>query len=172
MNEYQPKGIFITQNDKGQYIYSDFFIKGGYAINKSNYQKYRTYAMRYVIGIIVAILLSTIIPLFPSILVGILTAIIGEILFRVKFLRKSCVYLSDYKKDKKDAIRNYITDSSFGKTIIKAILFVAFGALLILNAYDQNYTGFYFYLSWTVGIIAIVIAIILLILTLINRRKK
>lgn len=173
MNEYQPKGLFVSQNDKGQYVYSDLFVKGGYVISKSNYLKYRTYAMRYVIGIIVAILLSTFIPLHYSIIVGILTAIVGEILFRIKFLKKSCVYVSDFKKDTKNSIKSTLADpSSLFKSILRIILFIAFGVLLIINAYEQQYEGFSFYLCWVVGIIACLIALISTILVIKNKGNK
>lgn len=37
MDAYEPKGIFISKNNKDQYIYSDLFTKGGFLISKKNY---------------------------------------------------------------------------------------------------------------------------------------
>lgn len=169
---YKPAGLFISINDKGQYIYSDPFIKGGYLIGKNNYQKYRTYALRYVIGIVIAILFSSFIKLFPALIVGACTIIAGEILFRVKFLKKSCIYIEDYEKDAgRNIIKKVTEPTSKPKQIIKSILFVALGVLLVINAYEQNFTGTLLIICWIVGICVALVGITLLIIVLVKEKK-
>lgn len=173
MDYYQPKGLFITKTEKGQYVYSDPLIKGGYVISKKDYQKYRTYALRYVIGIIIIILLSTFIDIVPSLLVGLITIIVGEILFRVKFLKKTCTFMEDFKKDSKETIINNLSKNSpFWKQILKIILFIAFGILLILNAYDQQFEGIILIINWIVGVVSCGIALFLIFLLIKNRGNK
>lgn len=162
MNEYRPIGLFVVENDKGQYIYSDPFVKGGYMINKSYYKQFRTYAMRYVLGIVVGTLLSMFIDVLPSVIVGALTAVVGEILFRVKFLPNNCTYLPDYKSESNflDVVTNSSTRS---RKLIKGLLLIAIGVLIILNAYNEGYVGGLFYGSWVVGVLAILASILFFI---------
>ena len=164
MNTYQPKGFFVYLNDKGQCVYSDLFCKGGYIIARSDYKKYQVYALRYILGIVIIALLSTLIAMKPSIIVGVLTVIVGEILFRVKFLGKTCTYDPKFKKPEAASFLDKITKSADpSKKIIKAILFLIFGILIVINAYQQAYTGFFMILSWVVGVISEVFAVLFFI---------
>lgn len=161
MNDYQPKGFFVYQNDKGQCVYSDLFTTGGYIISRSDYKKYQVYALRYILGVVIVALLSTLIAMKPSIIVGVLTVIVGEILFRVKFLGKTCTYDPKFRKSEASSFLDKITKSSDpSKKLIKAILFVVFGVLIVINAYQQNYTGFFMILSWAVGVISEIFAVL------------
>lgn len=155
MNEYRPVGLFVVENDKGQYIYSDPFIKGGYMIPKAYYKEFRTYAMRYVIGIVVGTLISMFInKAIPSVAAGLATALVGEVLFRVKFLPKKCTFMPDYKSQS-SFLDTLTTSSTRSKKLIKGILLIAIGVLIILNGYDQNFSGVLLYASWVVGILAV-----------------
>lgn len=161
MNDYQPKGLFIFQNDKGQYVYSDLFTTGGYIISRSDYKKYQVYALRYILGIVIIALLSTLIDMKPSIIVGVLTVLVGELLFRLKFLAKTCTYDPKFKKPQSDNFLDKITKSSDpSKKLIKAILFVIFGVLIVINAYQQNYTGIFMILSWVIGVLSEIFAVL------------
>lgn len=163
MNEYRPVGLFVVENDKGQYIYSDPFIKGGYMIPKTYYKEFRTYAMRYVIGIVVGTLISMFInKAIPSVAAGLATAIVGEILFRVKFLPKKCTFMPDYKSNS-NFLDVITTSSTRSKKLIKGFLLIAIGVLIILNAYSEKFVGAMFYASWVVGILALLASILFFI---------
>lgn len=164
MNDYQPKGLFVYQNDKGQYVYSDLFTTGGYVISRSDYKKYQVYALRYILGVAIVALLSMLIDWKPAIIVGVLTVLVGEVLFRVKFLGKTCSYDPRFKKPEANSFLDKITKSTDpSKKIIKAILFVAFGILIVINGYQQNYTGFFMILSWAVGVLSEIFAVLFFI---------
>lgn len=163
MKDYKPTGLFINQNDKGQYVFSDFFIKGGYLLLQRDYEKYRIYSMRYTISIIVIALLSTFISMRIAILVGILTAIVGELLFRIKFL-KTLTYLPDYKRvDNKTLLDTLTTSSDNNKKIIKAILCVALSILIVINAYQQHYSQTVVICCWVISVIAFIFALLFVI---------
>lgn len=174
METNEPKGIFISKNNKGQFVYSDMFMKGGYLITKKEYPKYRNYALRYFIGVAIIILFSsTILDFMPSLFLGLATIIVGEILFRIRFLKGSCTYIPDYKMEPgKTIIDNLVASSTKGKTIIKVFLYILFGGLIVLNAQDQGYTGLPLTLSWIIGVISEIIALFLLVVYIKLRDKK
>lgn len=173
MNTYQPKGLFVYINDKGQYVYSDLFCKGGYIISRSDYKKYQVYALRYILGVVIVALLSTLIAMKPSIIVGVLTVIVGEILFRVKFLGKTCTYDPKFvRPQSEDFIDKFTRSPDPSKKIIKAALLLLFGILIVINAYQQNFSNLFVIISWCVGIISEVFAVIFLISYLRDGGKK
>jgi len=164
MDNMKLGGIFVQINEKGQYVYKDPFVKGGYLITLDKVKKYRIYALRYVLALLAAILVSTFIKdIRPALIVGLLTAIVGEILFRVKFL-PSCTYLPNYVKDKNATLFKSIQKSTpTNKKIIKAVLFLALAILIVINAYQQNYPEYIIIGSWIVGVISLFMCIVYVI---------
>ena len=172
MEEYKPVGLFIVKNDKNQYIYDDPFIKGGYMIHDNKYKNYRVYASRYIIGLIAGVLFSTLVDTKRSIIIGVATAIIGEILFRVKFL-KTCAYLPNYKRPEGTSFFDTITSSTTTtKKLIKVFLFLALSILIVINAYEQNYSTYILVLCWIVSVISFIMSIMFLIAYIKDRGEK
>lgn len=163
MSDYKPVGMFISQNENGQYIYSDPFIKGGFQLGKKDFEKYRIYASRFTISLIVVALLLTFVDPLPSIIVGLFTAVVGELLFRFKFL-KSLIYLPDYKSTDQRTFLQKITNSSDdNKKLIKALLLVVLAVLIVINAYQQNFRPTIIYACWVVAFLAFIYAILFVV---------
>jgi len=172
MNDYKPTSRFIAQNEKGQYVYSDFLTEGGYVITKGDYNKFRVYTFRYMIGILVGILLSTFIENWiPCVIAGGATAVVGEFIFRFKFLR-NCLYLPRYIRPKKPLLDELTAGTTTGKRIVKMFLFLAFGILIVVFAYTEKFEGFKFYTCWVIGAGSLLMFLLYIISFIKNGGKK
>lgn len=163
MEEYKPVGLFVVKNDKGQYIYDDPFIKGGYMIHEKKYKNFRIYASRYIIGLIAGVLFSTLVDTKRAVIIGVATALLGEILFRVKFL-KSLVYLPNYVRPSGTSFVDTITSSTTKtKKLIKVFLFLALAICIVINAYEQHYEGYMLIGSYVVCVVSAILSIMFLV---------
>lgn len=160
-NTKRPTGLFIQENDKGQYVYKDMFVKGGYIISNDKAKKYGVYSLRYVIALITALLVDSFINnVLPSLIVGIFVAIVGEILFRVKFL-PSCTYLPNYVKKKEESfLTTIIKNTPTSKKIIKIVLFLALAVLIVVNGIQQNYPIYGMVMCYIVSAASLVMCVI------------
>lgn len=155
-NKYQKDdklklgGIHIYEDNHGRAVYYDVFTKCGYVLDDRE-QAYRPYAMRFVIGIFAAILTYMFeLPIWLCILLGVVAYGVMEVKFR-KFLT-TVPTMIDFKPTKRVGLVESAADDTKNRILLKLLLYFALAVLIILNAYQQKYTGFMLALNYVISV--------------------
>lgn len=163
-NKRGYRGANVYINNRGQSIYYDRFRKCGYVITDESATKFNLYSNRYLFIALAVILSGNFLASWKvCIIVGIIAAVAAELAFRFHYL-PSMTCIQNYTSDKKEnVIARIVATDDQNKILIKILLFIALSILIVMNAYDQGYTGLPYYLSWAVCVGAAVGAVINLI---------
>lgn len=153
-------GLNIYKDKKGRNIYLNRFNKMGYVISADDEKGYRLYAMRFIIGLVVFVLLSGFI-LSPvlSALLGVIAYIIMEVKFRTGFLA-NLTQIPKFVPVAKESPINAAAREDQSRIVLKCFLYLAFGILMAINTYQQaeigKLEGFMIYASYVIAAIGIV----------------
>ncbi|QNM12384.1 MULTISPECIES: hypothetical protein [Bacillota] len=163
-NKYQKDdklklgGIHIYEDSHGRAVYYDVFTKCGYVLDDRE-QAYRPYAMRFVIGIFAAVLTYMFeLPLWMCLGLGVVAYGVMEVKFR-KFL-KTVPQMIDFKPKKRIGLVESAADDTKNRILLKVLLYFALAVLIILNAYQQKFTGFMLGLNYLISVFGVVFGII------------
>ena len=147
-------GINIYRTKKGQFVYYDRFRKNGYIISPERERQYRIYANRLLFVVLAVILAGNFFLSWKnSCIAGVILYIFLEVLFRFRFL-PTCTTLPNFVPEKRESLVLQMSRVPRNKLITKILLFIALGVLLILNAGEQNYTGWVLWLSYGFSVAA------------------
>lgn len=141
-------GMNIYSDRYGNTVYYNIFNKVGYIISKDYEQKFRVLYNRYSIIIVVLILLGDYFKtLENTLIVGAIALILVEMYFRMHFLKK-LKSIENFKREHKiSKMQQTIKQGEKDKTVMKALAYMAFGVLLIINALQQNFNTAFIALS-------------------------
>lgn len=134
-------GLNIYKDKKGRNVYLNKFNKMGYIITSEDEKGYRLYAMRFIVGLIVFVLLNGFItsPIL-AFLLGIATYVVMEVKFRTKFL-PGLTQLPNFEPVAKESPINAAAREDQSRIVLKCFLYLAFGILMALNTYQQTIEG-------------------------------
>lgn len=163
-------GINVFEDDKGRPYYVDRFTKTAYLL-KDVENTYKFYSMRFFLGLMIGIIaysfhLSTVI----CVLLGVVGYVFMEFRFRV-FLKRLTQNKNFKPKQKPGRVESEM-QTDMQKVVIKLLLFIALGVLLIINAQQQNFTGFIQYANYAFVIFAFGMAIFEAYITVKKLSKK
>lgn len=133
-------GMNIYSDIYGNSVYYNIFNKSGYIISKDYEQKFRVLYNRYSIIVVILILLGDYFKTIENTLIfGVIALVLTEIYFRTGFLKKMKVIENFKRENKISKLQQIIKQREKDKTIMKAVAYVAFGILLMINAFQQNF---------------------------------
>ena len=166
LDNYNPLKKHILIDSKNRTVYYDYRTKTSYYLTEEDMGKYKLYSNRWMFAIAFAILAGGWFfkpPLTPiAIAIGFIIDIVLLVAFKTKFLpsltRKENVNVEELVDEslKKDS------NQSTTRMIFRILLYIAFGVLLVLNAYDRKMNEdslMTFYLSWGLAIASVGIAL-------------
>lgn len=161
-------GMHIYVDHRGRAIYYDVITKIGYVMD--DYENaYRPYAMRFVIGIFAAVMMSMfVLPMWMCGLIGFAAYGFMEVKFRL-FLKK-LPQLLDFKPEKRAGMVDTAANEEPKKIIAKLVLYMLLAVLIIINAYDQKYDGVMLAANWLIAAFGAYFAIIQ-IMALLKKNK-
>lgn len=150
-------GINVFEDEKGRPYYVDRFTKRAYLL-KDVERTYKFYSMRFFLGLMIAIIAYSFdIAMIYCILLGLAGYLFMEYRFRV-FLSRLTKSENFKPKQKPGRVESEM-QTDMQKVVIKFLLFIALGVLLIINAQQQNFTGFIQYANYAFVIFAFVMAV-------------
>ena len=149
-------GRNIYTDRKGRTIYYDMVTKKGYLVDKANENSAVFYKNRFVIILFAALLFgATFITWTQALIAWAIMMALAEFAFRRVFLKKlNPVKDVDFEK-RLSALRYIIENKQRGKVIILAFLYLLFAALVILNAYVEEYSGGLLVLSGCITLVGL-----------------
>lgn len=131
-------GINIFKDKKGRNVYLNRFNKVGYIITEDDEKSYRMYAMRFVMGFIVFVLINGfMLPTYLAVIIGLGCYILMEVKFRNQFL-PHLTQIPDFEPIAKESALDAASRDEQGRIIIKSCLYLAFAILMALNTYLQK----------------------------------
>lgn len=141
-------GMNIYSNRYGDTVYYNIFNKAGYIVSKDYEQKFRVLYNRYSIIVVVLILLGDYFKTLENTLImGAIALALTEIYFRMCFLKKLKIIENFKRANKMSKLHQTIKQGEKDKTVMKALAYIAFGVLLIINALQQNFNTAFIALS-------------------------
>lgn len=163
------RGMNIYKDSYGRTVYYDQLTKSGYLITPKDSNLYVLYSKRFIIPIFLFVLIyeSTIggrtLGFSESILVCLAAMMMMEVLFRFHYLKNLTVIPNFKPTAKEDFITRMTKDAAKGMLAMKAGLYIALSALLVLLAYSENYDGALFIICLILAAVVALIAVIYLI---------
>ncbi len=149
-------GMFI-KNERGRAVYYDVFSKTGYIL-ANNEDRYKQFSMRFVMGAIGFILMLMFnMPIWLCILAGV--AVYGFLEFRFRRFLKNLVRIENFKCNEKMKSESSIKTLDTNKIILKMVLLLALAVLIIINAYNENYTGWMLTLNYVISALTFIFAL-------------
>ncbi len=141
-------GISIYQDKHGRDVYYDRLTKDGYLILESNAPRFSFYQKRFLFPLIVFALLlnfdfgSMHVGWVEAGAVALITLLGLEYFFRFKYL-KTLTVIPNFKPEKKESFLKKVNRQNEPKILLlKGFLYILFGVLLLIYAYQLNSTGF------------------------------
>ena len=135
-NKGNISGRNIYLDRHGQTVYYDWLTKNGYLIDKKVEGKFYVYKNRLVLVLIIIILFSEYFPSWVhAVIAGIAIYLMAELLFRFRFL-PSLSQTSKFNRENRQTLLRTIIDSKEPrKAILRAVLYLAFAVLIVVNAW-------------------------------------
>lgn len=161
-------GLHIYHDNRDRLVYYNIFNHMGYIIE--GYEKtYRSLSMRYIVSIL-ACLLSYLFEfgVWISLAIGIAALVFMELRFR-KFL-KGLPKIENFKPSGKTSILEGAASQEQPKIILKALLWLAFGICIIINAHMKGYTDSLLMMNYLISVFAFGVTIVQII-AFFNKRK-
>ena len=142
-------GWHVYRDERGRAVYYDVFSKTGYIL-ANNEDRYKQFSMRFVLGAIGFILMLMFdMPIWLCVLAGV--AVYGFLEFRFRIFLKKC----NEKMKSEASIKTLDTN----KIILKMVLLLALAVLIIINAYNENYTGWMLTLNYVISALTFIFAL-------------
>ena len=164
-------GIGVYRDEKGRPVYWNRFNKTAYLLTGKT-KPFRTYSSRFYIGFIAGALTYVFkMPIIACIAIGLIVYAAMEYKFR-SFLRT----LPEIKHfDPRKRVKKIEAEAKMDtyKIVLKVVLAAAMIVLILLNAYQQQFEGFFLYLNYAlcgVAAILMIVEIRALILNLTNKK--
>lgn len=135
-------GRNIYTDKKNRTIYYDRLTKRGYQIEKKDENKIIFFKNRLVIILFAAILCAgTFLTVPQAVLAGVLLFALVEVYYRSSFFKKlQPVEDVDFEKQV-SPLQSILANKSKEKVITLAVLYAVFSVLVLLNAWDQQYSA-------------------------------
>lgn len=132
-------GRNIYLDRRGQTVYYDTFSKKGYIIDPEVESKFYVYRNRYMLIALAVMLVGDYFPSWSqAIIAGLGVCIIVELMYRFKFLRGLRQTTKFDRGNKRTLLKAIIEANDFKKTVLRAVLYVAFAVLIVVNALMMN----------------------------------
>lgn len=167
-------GFNIYEDEKGRIIYNDILTKNAVYIPTFDYKQFTFYKYRYILTVSTFIVLQTLLvdmfelnALIPFV-ITILVWLTMEYKFR-KFLKEKQP-VKHFDKTQCKGYFDVLNSQDTSKMFLKAILYVALGVLLVLNAYQKAYAGFVLLFCWGIAVVCIFYAVLQVVAY--SKRKK
>ena len=150
-------GWHVYKDDRGRAVYYDVFSKTGYIL-ANNEERYKQFSMRFVMGLIGFILILMFnMPIWLCVLAGVGVYAFLEFRFR-KFLA-TLPRIENFKCNEKMKSEASIKTLDTNKIILKMVLLLALAVLIIINAYNENYTGWMLTLNYVISALTFIFAL-------------
>lgn len=135
-NKSNISGRNIYLDRHGQTVYYDLLTKKGYLIDSKVEGKFYVYKNRFILILIVIILCSEYFPSWiHAVIAGIGICLVAEILFRFKFLPSLRQTTKFDRENRQTMLKSIIDSKEPRKAILRAILYLAFAILIVINAW-------------------------------------
>lgn len=145
--------------DGNRLVYFDYQKKIAYFVPQDKEGRFRFYYNRLLIGVlIIGLAISFNLNPLISIGIGLVVYLLLTFMFYTKFL-PSLSYSNNFDLNKIKQPEKTINKESRKKAILRIVLYLAFGVLLVLNAYDQNVTNEMLILSYAILVFCIFVSI-------------
>lgn len=150
-------GWHVYRDERGRAVYYDVFSKTGYIL-ANNEDRYKQFSMRFVLGAIGFILMLMFdMPIWLCVLAGV--AVYGFLEFRFRRFLKNLVRVENFKCNEKMKSEASIKTLDTNKIILKMVLLLALAVLIIINAYNENYTGWMLTLNYVISALTFIFAL-------------
>lgn len=150
-------GMHIYKDERGRAVYYDVFSKTGYIL-ANNEARYKQFSMRFMMGIIGFVLMMLFnMPIFVDVIVGL--GVYGFMEYKFRQFLKTLVHVENFKCDEKMKSQQSIKTLETNKVIIKMVLLIALSILIVINAQNEQYTGWLLYLNYVISILSILFAL-------------
>ena len=150
-------GMHIYKDERGRPVYYDVFSKSGYILT-NNEDRYKQYSMRFMMGVIGFVLMMLFnMPVIVDIVVGL--GVYGFMEYKFRQFLKTLVHVENFKCNEKMKSQQSIKTLDTNKVIIKMILLIALSILIVINAQNEQYTGWLLYLNYMISVLSILFAL-------------
>lgn len=132
-------GRNIYLDRRGQTVYYDMFSKKGYIIDSNAENKFYIYRNRYILIALAVMLVGEYFPSWnQAIIAGLAVCVLAEIMYRIKFLPSLRQTTKFDRGAKRTLLKAIIEANDFKKTVLRAVLYIAFAVLIVINALMMN----------------------------------
>ena len=174
MKASELNGLFIYHDQKKGTIFYDIFTKRAFIITSSDVQKYLVYSSMLPVCILVSFGLMSILSLglADMVILFIALMILSETIFRFFFFYK-LPEVKNWKPDEKGNIISFLENNySSARLTLLIVLLLALAAVIPLYTYVEGMKGIEFYLNYLIAAAAIVLAVMVIIALVRQKRKS
>lgn len=171
----QPVGKRLYLDSKRRTIYLSPLLHEALYLPKYDFKRFNQFRNRYFIAAATLMIAVTVfdswfkLPVWGAFVLAALVFAVFE--YRFFKFQKTLSVVKDFDKSKAVCTETVdITKEAITKAWLKAVLYLALGVLLVLNAYEQHYSDIVIYACWAALVLCIVCSFN--IVSMILRSKK